>query len=386
MSRQDVGNPNFFIDLPSYWRAKGNLKSVGVPPNNHPTEAGYIPDLIGLNPTNHIKVPLIWEDFMGVEEAVFKYKMSLNRDVDISDNIKTKLFFGCLGHNLGDFISTFVNFYIDDGNAHLYHNYEANYSTTLQEVCNLQRFTDIEYSGWSLARDSNFFGRNILNATFEITISVHENQDEHPFLYLGSLCFGYVYRMPHSPDLKLTMTREYDGIRDQQTIGGSTLTHIQYASAPEWAGLPAWELAHPDNSNIHNNITGGIKEVRSPARGRRVWELSFSYIDSSDVFSSNELYGYGNPTDSDTNSNAGYDSSLFDSDGNFLENIETDNSFFSRLMEKTMGGALRFVFQPDSNNNSPDQFAICKIDQNSIKLTQVASNVYSVRMVIREVW
>ena len=56
------------------------------------------------------------------------------------------------------------------------------------------------------------------------------------------------------------------------------------------------------------------------------------------------------------------------------------------VMDKTMGGALPFIFQPDSNNNSPDQFAICEIDQDSISFELVANSVYNVSLKIREVW
>ena len=55
-------------------------------------------------------------------------------------------------------------------------------------------------------------------------------------------------------------------------------------------------------------------------------------------------------------------------------------------MDRTIGGALPFVFQPDGNNNSPDQFAICKLDHESFQYTQVANNVYDISLKIREVW
>ena len=51
-----------------------------------------------------------------------------------------------------------------------------------------------------------------------------------------------------------------------------------------------------------------------------------------------------------------------------------------------MGGALPFIFQPDGNNNSPDQFAICRINPNSFSLSQVANNTYNVSMTITETW
>ena len=95
-----------------------------------------------------------------------------------------------------------------------------------------------------------------------------------------------------------------------------------------------------------------------------------------------------NPTDSGTE--GGYDSGDIDTTeggtGNFERDIMTDSSFFNTVLEKTMGSALPFIFQPDNSNNSPDQFAICIIDQSSIDFEQVAPSVYNISLTIREIW
>ena len=198
---------------------------------------------------------------------------------------------------------------------------------------------------------------------------------------IGSFAFGYAFQMPHSPDLKLTMTREYDGIQEQNTRGGSTLTQINYSTPPHWIGVPAWELINFPNSWAANPAN----KKTYPSRGRRVWDLKFSYVAGDDLFSVSEMYSRFNPTDSDTNSLADYDDDDF-TDGKFISDIRRDSSFIGVVMEKTIGGALPFIFQPDGNNNSPDQFAICKLDQSSFKFKQVAHNVYDISLKIREVW
>ena len=96
-----------------------------------------------------------------------------------------------------------------------------------------------------------------------------------------------------------------------------------------------------------------------------------------------------NPTDSsdrDIISDSGYDTDDFDEDGHFKDNITESVSFFAQLIEKTAGGNLRFMFQPDSNNNSPDQFALCQLDMRDISFKQVAYKVYDIKLKIREVW
>ena len=62
------------------------------------------------------------------------------------------------------------------------------------------------------------------------------------------------------------------------------------------------------------------------------------------------------------------------------------NNFFSQVIHKTNGGQLPFIFQPDSSNINPDQWAICKLDMNSFEFEQVAKNIYNIKMKIREVW
>ena len=65
--------------------------------------------------------------------------------------------------------------------------------------------------------------------------------------------------------------------------------------------------------------------------------------------------------------------------------LDGDN-FFSQVWHKTLGGTLPFIFQPDNTNNNPDQFAICKFKDNSLKATQSAFNVYDISLKIEEVW
>ena len=69
----------------------------------------------------------------------------------------------------------------------------------------------------------------------------------------------------------------------------------------------------------------------------------------------------------------------------FQYNMLTDDSFESRVLN-FIGTGQRFIFQPDSNSNQPSDFAICVLDQDSLKASQVANGVYNISMKIREVW
>ena len=173
---------------------------------------------------------------------------------------------------------------------------------------------------------------------------------------VGSVIFGIYYDFPHSPDLNLSLSYEYGGIKETTTKGGATLTNAFYTKPPKWTGsLGAWEL-------------GG--EPKYAKSGRRVWDLSFSYLNDSSVFPDNA--GLVNETDADTN----------------LTLLEDDT--FQRVIHLTNGGQLPFLFQSDNTVDAtspkPDQLAIAKFDMNSFKFDQVANSVYNCKIRIREVW
>ena len=363
MARQNVGNPIFYIDYLSYWKAKGNIKNVLI-------EGLQTHEIIGLNPTNYINRDISYP---------FSVEIKLENNVYMPRSADDKFFIGMLGHNFFNINvkSPYLKWIDNDGASA----FELS-DVTLEEICNMPTdgTSTFEYNGWSLGQwqggDSDSF--------FDIQFNFDsDNVSQSNQTVLGNLVFGYAFQMPHSPDLKLTMTREYDGIQTQKTKGGSTLTQINYHNAADWAGYPAWELY---KGNTINYINNDFVETRDSARGRRIWDLKFSYIDHKNMLPINELVNTSNPTDSYTDSLAGYDADDFNSSGHFSSDIRRDSSFMGVVMEKTIGGALPFIFQPDGNNNSPDQFAICQIDQGSFQFKQVAHNVYDLSLKIREVW
>ena len=169
-----------------------------------------------------------------------------------------------------------------------------------------------------------------------------------------TICTGIYYDFPHSPDLNLSLSYEYGGIKETTTKGGATLTNAFYTKPPAWGNLGAWEL-------------GG--EPKYAKSGRRVWDLSFSYLNDSSVFPDNA--GLANETDDDN-----------------LTLLEDDT--FQRVITLTQGGQLPFLFQSDNTVDAtspkPDQLAIAKFDMNTFQFKQVANGVYSVKVKIREVW
>lgn len=170
---------------------------------------------------------------------------------------------------------------------------------------------------------------------------------------ISSVVTGTYYDFPHSADLNLTLEYSYEGIKEITTKGGSTLTNQFFNKAPY-----DWELG--------DNI--GNKYRKS---GRRIWNLSFSFLSSDSVFPTNSALDNNDAT---TTTDATTTDTLLDSDS------------LQRVVHLLNGFQNSFIFSPDNTSTQQDNFAICKIEANSFKLSQQAPNLYTTSMKIKEVW
>lgn len=235
---------------------------------------------------------------------------------------------------------------------------------------------------------------------------------------IGAIVFGTYYDMPHSPDLNITMTREMDGVKRIRTKGGADLVNHKYTKPAVWGKntdewldtypSAAWELHDPglfvltgDNPDTEEVDWGYVfgyqhyypfpKNHAYSRIGRRVWDLSFSYLKDSDMFSPIEHQGGrmldNTPYPGGVNSYG--EEVWYESSGSYWhdnQNILTHDSFYSQVIHRTNGGQLPFIFQPDSSNNNPDGFAICKLDMKEFAFERVTKNIYNIKLKIREVW
>ena len=169
---------------------------------------------------------------------------------------------------------------------------------------------------------------------------------------MGAVSVGKIFDMPHSPELSLTMSHEYDGIKKQETSGGSTLSYVNYYKPPDWGNLQAWQLDGWDRKYS----------------GRRVWDLTFNYLSDSDI----EPYNYH------IDNSSGHSS--------------WKDNWFTNVIHYTNGGQLPFIFCPDPSIVYDDstwtipEFAICRFDMKTFKREQVANGVYNIKVKIKESW
>ena len=338
---QNVGKPRFYVDIFSYLRAMGLT--------------GYESQFdCSLNPTNASSYDFIHG---GSEDLTnfFSYKTSNLLSEEITRNsTHNKTVYGFLGHNFNSVnIQPRVKINIE--------NVADSYGQGT-EIVNWGQDAVPEYDGFSLyevehAIDGGEFER------WAVRFKSADDTTNAGTIKLGSIFIGTYYDMPHSPDLNLKLSYEYDGVKTIQTKGGATLSNATYTKPADWGDGGAWQLGSDDSGNPISNLRSG----------RRVWDLSFSYLSDTDLMP---------VVAATTNLGAGYTQGTPTSDDTLLEGTD----FFSQVINRTMGGHLPFIFQADKSNNSPDQFAIARFDMNSFSYDQVANNVYNVKLKIREVW
>ncbi len=214
---------------------------------------------------------------------------------------------------------------------------------------------------------------------------------------LGSFVVGKYWDAPNSPDLSLTMSRRFDGIKKQKTIGGKTLANIYYDGPTEWTmnnpheenpyKYPPFELDLASSIYVEEegDIETKFNQIAKSGLGRkglRSWKLTFSYISEDNMWTDYESSTTSPFDDSGYNAEIDGDAPI---DPSQRSNPMLSDDSFNFVWNCTLGGTLPFIFQPDNTNNNPDQFSICTFRDNTLSVKQVAFNTYSLSITIDEV-
>ena len=190
--------------------------------------------------------------------------------------------------------------------------------------------------------------------------------------HLGGFSVGWTYTMPHSPDMSMTYSVEYEGYDTITTKAGATLTNNNWQNPYTMNYEPYHLWTQWDNSK-------GIYVPESYS-GRRVWNLKFSYLGRLDTFPTEKGAGVTSAKWSDNEGMYVYN---ITDDPNERQVIGVKNDFYTRVIHGTRGGSLPFIFQPDKDI---EEFALCRFDQNSFRFTQQAPDLYEVSVKIVESW
>ena len=335
---QPVGTPTIFIDYFQWALAIGLIDNDSF---NHEQENFDISSLFTLEPTNAILLPEIAGTYPFTQMEV-ETKFSINQSEQFD-------YYMILNHNLFTTQSRIYGYrqtgsFVSDEGFTTRESF--GYIPQVNEYSGDGPLDSPEYNGWTYYDIS----QSIVNFTHLCLIYYGQPT-------VGSISVGHKYVMPSSPDMQLTLERDFGGISSRETMGGKTLTNVNYNRSPLWTSEP-WGLYTeiPENLNARR-------------LGRRIWNLKFSHISESDLFAETEMLnenGYDNPDD--------------------VVTFADSNTLLARFIQYTLNGKLKFIFQPDNTNFSPDGFAICTLDQDGIKMTQTSFKTYDISLKIRECW
>ena len=351
MANQNIGTPRLYIDYLSYLNMTGKYNLTPYPSDF----------TVGLNPSSMAESV--------VSDNSFGSAVALGTDNESEDGSNVAIpkelpinYWAILGHNYGDASHRYIHphFHKHKSTSPYWEQCLPNHT----EIVNSDSGTDGQFypsfNGFTITEMVSSTSFNPEGQTSDITriyIYSGDNQVAGYTYRTGSMAIGKFYDMPHSPELSLTMSHEYDGIKKQETAGGSTLSYSNYYKPPDWGDLQAWQL----------------ENWKRKYSGRRIWNLSFNYLSDSDI----EPYHYNMDGSS--------------SDAGIINPNYKDN-WFTNVIHYTNGGQLPFIFCPDpsvgyaSATWTVPEFAICRFDMSTFKREQVANGVYNIKVKIKETW
>ena len=358
MAYQNVGIPRFYINVFEYLNAIGRLHYT---PEDADDDTNL--EIVMTNPTHQKNLdkggayPTIRNTILPIFDIKLK-DLIINHDNGGG-------YVAYLGHNFGpeQITSTIVE---TDNSFEAYENPLLIESNIINSANGINNEYLLPYvSGFSIFKTS--FGHQDTADRLKIifTPGDYDAGDDNHFpngILLGSLLIGNYWDMPHNANVNLTIKHEYDGIDTTETLGGSTLSNARHLGARDWGNAGAWQLDGDPNFRT----------------SRKSWDLTFSFLKDTSIMPRNASTGYWSETDE------GYSDSHAPNDS-FNINLVTGTDFFSAVYNRCCGSHLPFLFQPDKDNNNPDQFTICKFVGNSLQVRQMTPNLYQVKVKIREV-
>ena len=361
MAKRSIGKCRFYADYPSYLKSLGYYKGTFAQGFKDEVSDESVEDVFNMNPSQPVSLPL---DYNGSVDS-FKIGIKIqdqNEDpnIQLTQLLKQTNYAGLLGHNLANMVGVADEY----ENVGLRLMIDGFYGENNNESTKIVNFKDVDYNGYSLwetgafTSDDPSYYKNI--SIYSIYQAAESAVDYN--LKLGAFTFGRYFEPSHSPDLSVKLIKSYEGVDVQTTIGGSTITNFNHLGQPMWGDLPAWTL---EKQKGHDYNVGAD-------RGRRTWQVSFSYLSDTDIFNTatneNKLFTWT-------------DTSISDS-GDREYQFDTSMASFFLL---THNGNLRFIFCPNTDLKNKE-FALCMIDQDSLTYTQVAHRTWNVSMNIMEVW
>ena len=356
MANQNIRTPRFYIDEINYHLARGQSQSSYklVPSGSSLITAyssGSDAELFDMRPMNQCS----WDTTNNAGDSVLI-------NADLATTSARRGFIAILNHNLvscSGKISIFAGDEAGDVNVRGANTADtADWdSSSMAEVVNADAITALNTG------DTGIDGRNIAPATDGTTIVTFDDVNVRHWgidfsgagtgnfsssvdLKVGCILIGEVYSTPHSPELNVTRTINFDKNTITESQGGQ-----RYSNMTSFGASSATGNKSPFTLGTNNRQVFG---------GRRVFNLNFNYLDSSNVLPTE----YSNVDDAGTN-----------------------DSFVQDVWNKTHGSHLPFIFSIDSESagaNAESEHMFARFGQNNLQMSQVAPDVYNMKLKIEE--
>ena len=385
MANQNVSNPTFYIDFVQLAKAKGffydtaQITEGAVSNSTNIVDEGKNMNVWYYDYTN----PTSYSCEAGTS---FGFKLSFwdTREGSEDYNIEmAKLFAqtswaGIINHNIKTSFNT-DNIRIDFGFSSEVDEYAFEDDIPnggFSQTYNVNNGIPVDKDGYSIVKgSSNFLHLDNLEhfGSFNLKVSREQGLDASDFK-IGSIAFGKRIQLPHSPDLNVRKSVEYDGVKITKSLKGADFVQVNHQGQPDWLVGEPWTLKDYISNHFHGGDEGEITG-RVGRNGRRVWNLSYSQLSNDDVFYDLNERVVGGQTVFFNE-----EESQFNNNDNVLVFKSATNEV-QQIWDLTLGGSLSFLFNPGG-----DEFAICKLDTSSFTATQVANHVWNINMKIVEVW
>ena len=410
-----TGVPRVYCDYPSYLRAiglqMGRHRKWAPSTARRAAQIGYqgwgmnpskvVPQAMGNSTyfsselsTAYAPDHILWGEEMNEDNYNINgngiYDMIVRpMSIEVRKLIATSNYFGVLGHNLYS-----LNYPVVGPNL-IYPRFEGSYTpntngTVIIGENNLWSGVDDEgqpfyersgyggdgtflsgVSSWDAHVDEIAGYR--MNYFFNVN-STNDNDAEDELegkeLIIGSNTIGRYFDFPHSPDMNVSVSVEYDGIKRKRTTGGTDLTQINYHKARDWGGFKPFTVS----KNYEDYTDVGLN-------GRRRVQVSFSYLAEDKVFPKTiheNVFLDNYYTD-------GFSQTLADNlaiNNNAKKYNETDN-MLGNYLNVTLGGQLTHILQLDKDSHD---FLLVKLNQKATKITQKGPRLYHCSLEFVETW
>ena len=212
-------------------------------------------------------------------------------------------------------------------------------------------FIDPTSNGWTLITwDTKETDNRYVRITFADDSSSTSNFNTD--LIIGSIMFGEYFDIPHSPDLSLSTSIDYDGVKTKKSLGGNTYSTSTNLGQPNWQNTTPFTIT---------GVSSQQERSFEKRNGRKSHSMNFSYLTDTDVFSSNDTSASGSE---------------------WFDTLTFHNSFYNKII----GQHLPFLFCINGTSTNTGDYGMYRLKDKKFTANQSANNIWDVKLNIEESW